>query len=117
MKRDVKFIDRKTGLEVKHFSITVNPVFRRDFVNVGEGTIVEYDREYFDGEITGLYYNTSDGKDHTYKITKKDRNDLWYLMLLNERMKTDIRKDVFEESKTKGPFIITCASRIVTIGE
>ena len=119
MNQWVKITDKKTGQEIKHFSVSCdNYCMRRDFINVGEGSIVEFDREYQDGEPTILFYDIMvKGKviHKSYKFKKKDLEGLFEKMFCIEKYKYDIETWDISVSREVGPLLIEGVSRIVQI--
>ena len=88
----------------------------REYIHCGEGTVIEYDREYMSGELTSIIYHTSDKQCHEIVITKEDvDHNLFLFSLRNEVKKFDITSQMIEDSKKSGPFLIEGESRIVEI--
>jgi hypothetical protein len=114
----MKLICRKTGETVTTFQILMkNVCHTREFINVGEGTVVEFDREYFDGGIKNLVYTTKSGE-HVIECDPTEiPTNLFLIELQRESMRFDITSEMIEESKTTGPFIIEGGSRIINIGD
>jgi hypothetical protein len=117
----IKLIDKETGQEIKKFSV-VNKHYcmRRDFINPGEGTLVEYDREYFDGSPIELIYSIiikGRNVDKVYKIKRSDIESGGFIFDLCciERFKFNIRQHDIDVSKKSGPFLIQGESRIIEI--
>jgi hypothetical protein len=113
----IKLFCRITGEEIVKFHVLLeNICHTREFISCGEGTIIEYDREYLDGSLGTIIYVTSDGVHHELQFSKDEvKNSLFLLGLINENKRFDITNEMINESIDKGPFLIKGSSRIVEI--
>jgi len=117
MKNDVKLICKKNGIEVRSFQIVQTETFSKDYFSIGEGTVVEYDREYLYGQLDSeLHYRLINGQSETYKIKESDEKLEFFKQLQNvEKTRFNITDLMIKECKEYGPFIITGKSRIIEI--
>ena len=121
----IKLIDKKSGEEIIKFSVCIqDETYRRDFTNVN-GTIVEYDKEYFSGLIACILYKLKSGKemhwdlpyDNKHTFTERFRHS-FVIELMRHCNRFDITVEMIEKSQHEDcPFLIVGESRIVNIKE
>ncbi len=115
----LKLICKKTGKEVRAFSVLIeNNSYRRDYINIRERTVMEFEREYFSGKITGIVYNVKFGKKYkemVYKIENDEKEGSFIKKLLNENIKFYITDDMIDQSKKYGPFLIVYKKTIPAV--
>jgi len=114
----IKLICKDTGKEVTRFSVINRDVgFSRHMASIGEGTVIEFDREYVCGGPIEVYYEIKGSdKEFLYKIDRQAIEDSSFVAALcSENMKFDVTPKMILESRSSGPFIIEGRSRVVTI--
>ena len=104
----VNIVDKETGVKIVDIHISIeNIMLSRSFHFIGEGTVVEYDREYFECEPTQIIFNYIENGEKVEKVIPWQTEwmqNTFYVALACESQRFEITNSMIKACETIGPF-------------